>query len=85
MTTMTMKGGNTEDLYKLQNLKDGRLLMALSLVKQHPDVTTLYHRWGRWQHLVNYRPFKNNKLILKQGIKISEGINDYGMELITKN
>jgi hypothetical protein len=60
--TMKMKGGNTESLYKLENA-DGRLLMAQSLQRQHPDVTTIVRKWGRWQHNVNYKPFINNKLI----------------------
>jgi hypothetical protein len=32
---------------------------------------------------VDYRPFKNNKLIKKKGINIPDGIDNYGMELIT--
>lgn len=78
--TMTMKGGNTEELYKLDNA-DGRLLMAQSLQRQHPDVVKITRKWGRWQHQVDYRPFKTNKLILKEGIKIPEGVNNYGMVL----
>ena len=84
MTTMKMKGGNTEDLYKLDNGQDGRLLMAQSLQRQHPDVVKITRRWGRWQHLVNYRPFKNNRLIKKEGVKIPQGVNNYGMVLIKK-
>lgn len=61
--TMTMKGGNTESLYQLEK-EDGRLLMAESLKKQHPDITKIIRRWGRWQHSVNFRKFKNNKLRL---------------------
>jgi hypothetical protein len=80
-TTMTMKGGNTEDLYKI---KDGRLKMAQSLKEQHPDVTKIAWKWGRWQHLVDYRPFKKNKLIRKPGIVIPEGVNNYGMVLVEK-
>lgn len=80
-TTMTMKGGNTESLYKLQG-KDGRLLMAQSLQQQHPDVTTIVHKWGRWQHQVDYRPFKANRLIRKPGVEIPEGVNNYGMKLV---
>jgi len=80
-TTMTMKGGNTESLYKLQN-EDGRLLMAKSLQEQHPDVAKITKKWGRWQHQVDYRPFKNNRLIKKDNIIIPKGINNYGMELI---
>jgi len=78
-TTMTVKGGNTEDLYLIE---DGRLKMAESLVADHPDVTKIVFKWGRWQHSVNYKQFiKKNKLKLKPGIKIKQGIDNYGMEL----
>lgn len=79
-TTMTMKGGNTDELYQ----GDGRLLMAQSLQQQHPDVTQIKRRWGRWQHVVNYKPFKHNRLILKEGIEIPKGVNNYGMKLVKK-
>jgi hypothetical protein len=82
MPTMTMKGGNTEELYKLDGEKDGRLLMAQSLQQQHPDVTKIVWKWGRWQHSVDYRPFKNNRLIRKPGVEIPEGVNNYGMKLV---
>ena len=81
-TTMTMKGGNTEELYKLNGEMDGRLLMAQSLQRQHPDVVKITRKWGRWQHQVDYRPFKANRLIRKPGIVIPEGVNNYGMELV---
>lgn len=84
MPTMTMKGGNTETLYKLDN-EDGRLLMAQSLQQQHPDVTQIKRRWNRWQHVVDYRPFKNNRLIKKQGIEIPQGVNNYGMVLVKRD
>lgn len=60
-TTMTSKGGNTETLYKRKD-KDGRLEMAKSLVEQHPELVKITWKWGRWQHQVDYRPFKKNKL-----------------------
>jgi hypothetical protein len=82
-TTLTMKGGNTEALYKLDN-EDGRLLMAQSLQRQHPDVTTITRKWGRWQHQVDYRPFKGNKLIKRAGVEIPEGVNNYGMVLVKR-
>lgn len=82
VATMTMKGGNTEALYKLGEQKDGRLEMARSLHRQHPDVTKIVWKWGRWQHQVDYRPFKGNKLIKKEGVEIPEGVNNYGMKLI---
>ncbi len=59
--TMIMTGGNSDELYK----NNGRLLMAQSLQKQHPDVTKITRKWGRWQHQVDYRPFAKNKLIPK--------------------
>ena len=78
--TMTMRGGNTDELYK----DDGRLRMAQSLRHQHPDLVTVTRKWGRWQHSVNYKPFKRNKLILKSDANISPGVDNYGMELIKK-
>lgn len=81
-TTMTVKGGNTDIYGKNKSGRkedDGRWLMADSLLKQHPDVTTIVHKWGRWQHHVDYRPFKKNKLIRKKDVKIQSGINNYGM------
>lgn len=82
MTTMKMKGGNTEELYKLDGQKDGRLLMALSLQAQHPDVVKITRKWNRWQHQVDYRPFKVNKLIRKADIDIPDGANNYRMKLV---
>jgi hypothetical protein len=76
--TMTMKGGNTEDLYLIE---DGRLKMAQSLKDQHPDIVKITRKWGRYQHHVDYSGFKKNKLQLKKGIKIQEGVNNYGMIL----
>jgi hypothetical protein len=77
--TMTMKGGNTDELYE----GDGRLKMAQSLQEQHPDVCTITHKWGRHQHHVNYIPFQNNELILKKNAKFSEDDNEFGMVLGT--
>ena len=79
--TMTMKGGNMEQLYKQNAEFDGRLEMAKSLQQQHPDVVQIKRRWGRWQHVVDYRPFKNNKLIRKAGVVIPSESNEYGMKL----
>lgn len=76
-TTMSMDGGNTDELYK----DDGRLKMAQSLCEQHPDVSKIIWRWGRWQHYVDYRKFKLNKLIKKENVNILNKINNYGMIL----
>lgn len=88
--TMTMRGGNTDELYIRNEKMDGRLLMAESLKEQHPDISKITWRWHRWQHIVDYRSFKRkegsffeqNKLIRKKGIKIPEGIDNYGMVLV---
>lgn len=77
--TMTMKGGNSDELYQ----DDGRLKMAQSLCDQHPDVSRIAWKFGRWQHQVNYLPFKKNKLIRKEGLIIPDRINNYGMILKT--
>ena len=81
VTTLTMKGGNTDELYRQDEQFDGRLEMAKSLQRQHPDVTKIVWKWGRWQHQVDYRPFKANRLKLKEGIVIPQGVNNYGMVL----
>ena len=78
MATMTMRGGNTESLYEIQ---DGRHKMAMSLKQQHPDLVKVKQRWGRWQHVVDYRLFRANKLIKKENISIPTGINNYDMKL----
>lgn len=80
--TMTMKGGNTESLYGKAKGFDGRLEMAKSLQQQHPDVTKITRKWGRWQHHVDYRSFRENRLKRKPGVEVSEGVDEYGMELL---
>jgi len=67
LPTMTMSGGNTDQLYKRNDGFDGRLAMAESLKEQHPDIVRITKKWGRWQHHVDYRPFKKNKLIKLAG------------------
>ena len=87
-TTMTMAGGNTDELYQ----GDGRLLMAESLKEQHPIITRITRKWGRWQHQVDYSHFKDwgyagyekNRPILKPGLHIPEPTNDYGMVLVDR-
>ena len=77
--TMTVKGGNTDELYA----DDGRLKMAKSLQEQHPDICTITWKFGRWQHQVDYTVFNKNKLIKKKDIVIKEGVNNYGLILVT--
>jgi hypothetical protein len=74
--TMTMKGGNTDELYQ----GDGRLKMAQALQKRHPNYVRIIQRFGRWQHCVNYHVFKN-KLILKPDA--TKQLN-FGIRLVKK-
>jgi len=78
VTTMRMKGGNTEELYA----DDGRKKMAESLVEQHPDVAKVVWRFNRWHHQVNYKSFKKNRLIKREGLVIPKGVNNYGMVVV---
>lgn len=48
MATMTMKGGNMDQLYKA----DGRLVMARTLERNWPGVVETVRRYKRPQHLV---------------------------------
>lgn len=80
--TMSVKGGNTDYLYKIQ---DGRLKMAEAIVELHPDVARLSKKFNRWQHHVDYRSFQNNKLIKKPDIIVEDKVNNYGMVLKTVN
>jgi hypothetical protein len=79
--TMKMRGGNTDELYKQGPAFDGRLEMARSLQRQHPDVTRVVWKWERWQHHVDYSQFKNNRLIRRQDVEVSDGVNNYGLGL----
>lgn len=76
LPTMKVKGGMTPHYQD-----DGRYKMARELQKKHPDVVKITRKWGRWQHQVDYRRFKANKLIKKPGVVIPEGVNNYGMVL----
>jgi hypothetical protein len=77
MPTQKIKGGNTDEFYA----KEGTLAKSRMQVAMHPDVSKLVWKFGRYHHHVDYRPFKNNKLILAPGVEISGGVNNYGMEL----
>jgi hypothetical protein len=75
--TMTIGGGMTP-YYQ----DDGRYKMALELQKKHPDIVRIGWRWNRWQHIVDYRPFRSNQLRLRPDVVIPEGTNNYGMILV---
>jgi hypothetical protein len=78
MTTQTMKGGCNDDFYT----KEGTLPKSQLLVKMHRDVAKVVWRFHRWHHLVDYRPFRKNKLVRRPDVEIPSGTNEYGMKLV---
>ncbi len=78
IATMQVKGGMT-DYYEKTNK---RKQFAEELQQAHPDVVKVVWKFGRYHHQVDYRPFRKNKLRLKPGVVIPEGINNYGMKLV---
>lgn len=72
-----MKGGNTDEVYQgVSGLEKSKLLVAT-----HPDVAKMVRRWQRWHHQVDYAPFKTNRLIPAEGVKVRRGTDNYGMKL----
>lgn len=80
MATMTMKGGNADELYK----GDGRLKMARALERMWPRVVKTDRRFKRPQHIVAYQWKKfDTKLIRRDDIDWNNmKPNNYGMKLI---
>lgn len=79
VATQVMDGGNSDEFYR----REGTLPKSQMQVAAHPDVSRLVWKFGRWHHHVDYRKFKHNRLKLKPGIEIPQGVNNYGMKLVT--
>ena len=79
LRTQTIKGGNTDELYK-----DGTKDKSEMLKREHSDVTEVVWKYQRIHHHVDYTPFKKTKLIRREGLKIQDSVNDYGMKLKKK-
>ena len=80
--TLTMKGGNTESVYKQGDDDfDNRYTFAKSLYDQHPDCVKITKKWGRWHHHVDYDRFQVNQLEYRDDFVRPEGNNEYGMVL----
>ena len=77
VTTMRMKGGNTDELYA----DDGRKKMAEALQEAHPDVATVTWKFNRWHHQVDYSSFKKNKLKKIDPSIVYPEVNNFGMVL----
>ena len=77
--TQEMLGGNTKEFYALE----GTLPKSQMIRDLHPDCTRLVYRYRRWHHEVDYTRFLANKLILRDAVVISQGIDNYGLKLVT--
>ena len=77
ITTQMIKGGNTKEFYA----KEGTLPKSKMLANVYPEYAKVVYRFHRIHHHVNYTSFRKNKLIKKSNLKISNKINNYGMEL----
>jgi hypothetical protein len=75
--TLTMKGGNTDTVYKGGTLPKSQMIANL-----HPEIATVVRRYGRWHHHADLSRFKNNRLILRPDFERPTGVDNYGMELI---
>lgn len=88
MPTQVLPGGNTDDFYHREGVKrggayaeGGTTAKSEMLARVHPDVARVAWRYGRVHHQVNYRPFKVNGLVLRDGVVLPEAANEYGMRL----
>ena len=70
--------GNTKEFYAVE----GTLAKSTMLANLHPDVAKVVWRFNRWHHHVDYKPFRENKLIRRDDAEIPTGTNDYGMRLV---
>lgn len=90
--TSKVKGGNTKEFYSKEGtLPKSQMLVAMhpdvaklafkwGRMAAHAageDENLKQH--GRAHHVVDYAPFKSNKLIKKAGVVIPGGVDDYGM------
>ena len=78
VTTQRMRGGNTEEFYR----QEGTLAKSQMLADLHPDVAEVVWKFNRWHHHVDYKPFKKNRLVMRDGLVINDRVNEYGMKLV---
>ncbi|WP_420411614.1 hypothetical protein [Roseibium sp.] len=87
--TQKIGGGNTAEFYHVEGdvqpgqkyASGGTTAKSEMLVKVHPDVSRLAWRFGRVHHHVDYRPFRKNRLIKREGVEVGQGVDNYGMSL----
>jgi hypothetical protein len=75
VTTQRVAGGNTKEFYE----HEGTLPKSQMIADLHPDVAKVVWRFSRHHHHVDYRPFKQNRLIRNPVVPVRCGIDNYGM------
>ena len=86
MGTQIQKGGNTDEFYHVEGKKEkgkdytdtGTMAKSKMMVKVHPDISTVVHRYSRVHHHVEYKGFKQ-RLIRNKDIVMPKD-NNYGMK-----
>jgi hypothetical protein len=76
MVTLTMRGGNTDELYK-----DGTLAKSRMLADLHPDCVKVTRKFNRWHHHADYARFKQ-PLVRRPDLELPDGRDEYGMRLV---
>ena len=70
---------------------DARWRATVELAVRHPDVTRITRKFSgldgkpRWHHQVDYKAFRANRLKLRPGVIVPEGIDEFGMVLERKD
>lgn len=77
MPTQQIKGGNTGEFYA----EEGTRPKSQMIADMHPDVARVVDRFSRVHHYVDYSPWKNRQLKLRDGLDVPNEINNYGMTL----
>lgn len=78
MQTQAVKGGNTDEFYA----KEGTEAKSRMLVAMHPDCARLKFKFGRIHHQVDYKRFAGNVLKRKDGLKLPNSHDNYGLQLV---
>lgn len=77
LRTQLLGGGNSSEFY----FKEGTYNKSKMLWDVYPEYTRLVWKFGREHHEVNYRPFRQNKLIFTDNFVPVSGVNNYGLQL----
>jgi hypothetical protein len=83
--TMTVKGGNTDELYDGLTERDthGRYEMARTLERAWPGTVKVSRRFQRFQHVIDWRGFADVPLVLRPGLDLEAlpHADEYGLAL----